>query len=281
MRVFKAQVVFHDQFAVQIDPLSRPEISGGEGLINYRRFNNALGWDVTWEPIRDLTLLGGYEWITDRTLNSEFRELDRDDHAFQLAAYRPVGSRITLGFAGSYILTLYDLPIQNDGETFSFGPRLLAKLGDFINADAGVSYTRTDYDQTGTIGDVDNFEGLTFFAGLRHIMNSRTTEYIRASKNVTPGFHSNFTDILSLQYGITSQVAPAITLNATAAYENLTSSGFLSEDSDRYLAYLSATLRLASHWTAGIAYSFGMKDSRLPDRDYVQNRVILELTRLF
>jgi hypothetical protein len=122
---------------------------------------------------------------------------------------------------------------------------------------------------------------VTFFAGLNHRMNSRTTEYIRASKSVTPGFHSNFTDILSVQYGINTQIAPAVALTATVVYEDLTASGVLSENSYRYLGYLSATFRVASRWTAGLAYSFGLKQSDFPGRDYAQNRVIIEITRLF
>jgi hypothetical protein len=281
IRVLKAQVLFYDQFRVDVDPISRPELSGGRALINYQRFNNALGMTVNWEAIRKVTFVGGYEWVLDQSLNGEFTELDRQDHVFHLSAYRPLGARVTGGLTTSYTLTEYDRPIQNDGHTFSAGPRVSIRLTDFINADAGLAYTSSHYDQTGTIRDQSSYDGLTFGGGLNHRMNSRVTQYVRASKSLSPGFNSNFTDIWSLQYGVSWRVASAVTLNGTFVYENLTSSLALAEDSNRYLWYLGTRLRVARRWTAGISYSYALKDSRLPDRDYSQNRVTLDLTRHF
>lgn len=281
IRILKAQITVHDQFAVQVDPLSRPELSGGSSLLNFRRFNNDLGFDVSWEAIRDVTLTAGYDYMLDRSLNSDFQELDRDDHLFHFAAYRPFGSRVTAGLVASYTTSEYVLPIQNNGQTLSAGPHFVARLGEFLTADAGLNYTRSTYDQTGSIQDQSDFEGLTYSGGLNHRMNSRTTEYVRLSKNISPGYHSNFTDLLSVQYGLSVRLTAAVSMNGTFAYEDVTSSGAGAEESSRYIWYLGTALRISKHWNVGGSYSFAWKDSSERERDYTQNRVTLDITRNF
>jgi hypothetical protein len=281
VRVLDAEITFHDQFSIEVDPLSRPELSGATEVLDYRRFNNDVGFTVNWELMRDVTLLGGYNYVIDRSLNDDFLELDRDDHVFHVAAYRPLGSRINLGLRSSYTITEYVEPIQNNGRTFAFGPHVISRLSDFVTADAGVNYTRADYRQTGTISDASDFEGITFFAGAEHRMNSRTSHYIRADRTINPGFGSNFTDIFSLQYGISLRASSAVTLKGTFVFEDLTSSGAVNENSNRYLWYLGGNLKISRTWSAGLAYSFGLKESDFPGRDYKQNRVTLDITRHF
>jgi hypothetical protein len=43
IRVLKAQVTLHDRFSIQVDPLSRPELSGTGNVFNYQRLNNSSG----------------------------------------------------------------------------------------------------------------------------------------------------------------------------------------------------------------------------------------------
>ena len=282
IRVLKALLTIHDQFSVEVDPLSRGELSGVDNsLLNYRRFNNNLGFELSWEAMREITLLGGYDYVLDRSLTSDFLELDRDDHVLRLAAYRPLSSRFTAGLSSSYTLSQYQLPIHNNGETLTIGPNLIARVSDFLTADLSVGYTTATYDQTGTIQDSSDFEGMSFSGGLKHRMNSRTTQTLRVVKNIDPGFQSNFTDVLSLQYGLEMKMAAALTLHGTFVFEDLSSSGRFGEESKRYLAYLGTKARVSRRWLAGLSYSFGWKDSQLPGRDYTQNRITLDVSHEF
>jgi hypothetical protein len=282
IRVLDAQITIHDQFAIEVDPLSRPEISGTTAeVLDYHRFNNDAGFTVNWEPLRGVTILGGYNYVIDRSLNNDFLELDRDDHIFHIAGYRGFGSHINLGLRSSYTITEYVEPIQNNGETFAVGPHLIAQLTEFVTADAGVNYTRADYRSTGTLADASDFNGITFFAGAQHRVNSRTSHYLRLDRTINPGFGSNFTDMIALQYGISLRASSAISLKGTFVFEDLTSSGTLSENSNRYLWYLGSNFRISRTWTAGLAYSFGVKKSDFAGRDYTQNRITLDITRHF
>lgn len=281
LRVLKAQVTVHDQFSVQVDPISRPEISGTGSVFNYRRLNNDAGFTASWEAIRDVTFVGGYSYIIDRSLTDDFKSLDRDDHVAHLGVYRPLGSRVTLGLVTSYTITDFLEPVQNDGVSFSAGPHVSVRWSEFLSTDAGARFTTSEYDQSGTIADTEDFTGITYYAGARHRLNSRMTHSIRISKNVNPGYGSNFTDILGLQYGMSVKVLAPVTLNGTFVFEDFTSSGTVGESSQRYLWYLGTGLRLSSRWNLGFGYSLGIKDSELPNRDYTQNRVTIELSRHF
>lgn len=281
VRVLKAQITVHDQFSIQVDPLSRPEISGSGSVFNYRRINNDAGFTASWEAMRDLTVVGGYSYVIDRTLTDDFQDLDRDDHLLHLGLYRPLGGRVTVGLVSTHTITDFLQDVQNDGVTLSAGPHVNVRLSEFLSADVGVRYTISDYDQTGSIGDTDDFNGITYYGGVRHRLNSRTTHSLRLSKSVTPGYGSNFTDILGLQYGVSLKVLAPVTLNGTFVYESLRGSGSAGENSERYLWYLGTGLRLSSRWNLGFGCSLGIKDSELPGRDYTQNRVTLELTRQF
>jgi hypothetical protein len=281
IRVLKAQITLHDRFSVQVDPLSRPELSGGGSVFNYQRLNNNAGLTASWQAIRDITFVGGYSFVIDRTISGDFRELDRNDHVFTLGAYRPAGSRLSLGVQSSYVITEYLLPIQNDGTIFSVGPHATLRVTDFLTGDAGVSYTIAEFDPTGTLLDRDDFEGFTYYGGLRHRMNSRVTHSLRVSKAILPGLGSNFTDILAVQYGAQIRLAAALTLNSSLTFEDFSSSGIFGEDSQRYLWYLGSNIRLSSRWHLGASYAIALKDSAAPGRDYMQNRVTLQLTRRF
>jgi hypothetical protein len=281
IRVLKAQITIHDEFSVQADPLTRPELSGGGGVFNYRRFNNDAGFTASWEAIRDVTLVGGYSYIVDRSLSDEFEELDRDDHVAHLALYRPLGARVTLGLAGAWTITDFLENVQNDAVTFSIGPHLSVRWSEFLSSEAGVRFTTSEYDGTGSIQDSEDFSGITYYTGIRHRLNSRTTQSLRVSQSVNPGFGSNFTDIFGLQYGVSLKVLAPLTLNGTFVYENFSASGPGGEESSRYLWYLGTGFRLTSKWNLGLGYSLGIKDSEQPGRDYTQNRVTIDLTRHF
>ena len=77
------------------------------------------------------------------------------------------------------------------------------------------------------------------------------------------------------------EIPAALALKGTFVFEDLSSSGTVNENSNRYLWYLGSTLRVSRAWTAGLAYSYGYKNSDFEDRDYTQHRVTLDITRHF
>jgi hypothetical protein len=283
MRAGKVDLIFHDTAQVQVDPLSRPDINGtsnGE-ILEFRRLNNDVGVQAEWRARTDLAVIGSYDFLIDRTLNSEFTSLDRDDHNFALGVFRDIGASWNVGMLGAVTFSDYLRHVQNDGVTYSIGPHVSVKITKFISAEASVSYTRSDYDETGTIGDRADFSGLSYSFGIKHNMNSRTTQSLRVAHSITPGYGSNFDELTAVQYGINWRMNSFLTLNSTLSYEHFKASGGIGESADRFLFYLGTGWQIARRWNLGVGYSFAWKDSDQPLRDYTQNRATLDLTHEF
>lgn len=283
MKIGQAVLSVYDNFYIQVDPISNANVSTAspEKIVNFRRLNNDLGAQVAWQPMRDLNALIGYDYIIDYSLNDDFTQLDRDDHVISGALNRPINQKLTVGITGSHKWTHYVEKIQNDGTTWSVGPMAIYTFSDFLSMDAGVAYTRAVFEQTGTIGDLSGYDGLTFFGGVKHTLNSRMSHNVRVQRSLSPGFGSNFTDSFSLQYGISASIAKGLSLSSTFIYEDSVSSGTSGDPFNRYLFYIGAAMKLSKNWDLGLGYSFAWKDSETAGQGYKQNRVVLDLRRTF
>jgi hypothetical protein len=281
------QIDIHDSFSVQNDPTSRPDISAvgtsstTGNPIDFQRINNDAGLIAEWRPQLDWGLTAGYDYILDRSLNNEFTSIDRDTHSFSGGVNYNVSPRWTVGLNSSYSMTFYDQKIQNDGSGYSVGPRITYKPTHFLTIEAGVSYAVSSFEQTGTIADTSEFTGITAMLSIRHRINSSFSHYLNFTKDRELGLGSNFNEIFSAQYGFNYRFTSAIALNTTLVYENFSSSAATGEAADRYLVYLGTSYQITRLWSVSVAYAFGLKFSDAPDRNYLQNRLTLELARKF
>ena len=137
------------------------------------------------------------------------------------------------------------------------------------------------YQHTGSILDESNFSGPTYSVGLDHVVNRRTTEYLRVGESLGTGVGSNYATTLTAQYGLNTSLSRGITLHGMVSFEDIKSSGNPGERAQRYLIYLGTGYQFTRYWSAGISYSLGLRDSDLAGHDYVQNRVTLDVTRRF
>jgi hypothetical protein len=273
---------FYDSFAIQTDPVTRPEISGGPNrLINFQRFLNTSGLIAEWRPYRRWGFVGGYSYTIDRSLTSDFLFLDHEAHNFSAGTYHLVSSKLTIGGNASYSLSTYRDSYQNDGAAFTVGPFVSWQMTRFLSLDASVGYTVSSFEDRGLLGDRSDFQGFSFQIGLRHRINSRTSQNLRFGRSVGLGFGSNFTETYSLQHGFTMQLNRAMSVNSLFSYENYSASNIGGESGSRFLYYIGIGYQMSRRWHAMLGYSFAWKDSALAGRDYTQNRVVVELQRRF
>jgi hypothetical protein len=275
------RVTLHDRFSIQVDPVGRGELSGRPDVVAFRRLVNVSGFVADWQPTRDWGFTTGYDFTLDRSLNETFQELDRNDHTVFLGANYTVSTRVKTGVLATYSLSKYQQRVQNDGQTWTIGPTLSAKLSRFLTANASAGYTISTYQRTGLVQDDSAYRGATYQVGIEHQPHRLTTHELRFSQSVGLGFGGNFTDTWTLQYGIKTTLTRAITLHGTFAFENLKNSGPNAEESNRYLLYLGTGYRFTRLWSVGISYSTSLRDSSVAGNGYLQNRLTLDLTRRF
>ncbi len=273
---------FHDYVSaianpVEFGPLGRT----GGNLIEFNRLVNTVGVSADWQVNKDTAIHGGYDYTIDRSLTSQFRNLDRDDHTFYAGIDRRLTPRTTVGLFGSYTMVRYRQQVQNNGNLFSVGPTWSHILSPFVTLHASAGFTGASYDNSGITGDTSGFSGITFQAGARHRINKRTAQDIRFARHTGLGFGSNFTDTWSAQYHLDHKVSARTAVNTTLSYEMLDASGLLGERANRLLWTIGSGWRLTADWSLAAAYTFALKDSNLALGDYVQNRLTLDFTYHF
>jgi opacity protein-like surface antigen len=282
VHIGRVHINLHDNFGVQVDPVSLGSISGGtNAVVNYQRFSNTSGLNTDWRPYRDLAFNAGFDYTYDRSLNRDFTSLDQDGYAFHAGTEYNLSPRWTAGIVGNYTLSRYVQHIQNDGTSYGLGPSLTYRPTPHLTVNLSAGYTVATFQPTGTILDTTSFHGATYTAIITHTLNSRSSQDLRVSHTPSQGIGSNFTEATDVQYGFQTQVRKTITLHAMVAYEHLRASLAGGETADRYLTYLGASYHFSRHWLLGLGYSFALKDSDLAEQSYTQNRLTLDLTRQF
>lgn len=280
----EGRVNLHDIFYVQVSPVDIAALgagaAGGVNLSKFQRFVNTAGISSDWRPAKQWVFYAGYDYTLDRSLNSSFRSLDRDDHTFSSGVNYVANSRLTVGAYSAFTYTTYLQDIQNDGWNFTIGPRLSYQATKFIALEASAGWTTSDYFDNGTIADQSNFSSFTYQGGIRHTINKRTEQALRGGRSLGLGYGSNFTDTYNLQYSLRWLASQGVSIYSTLAYEHIAVSN-AGESADRYLFNLGTGFQLSRRWTLGMNYTLSKKDSDLAGNNYLQNRVTLDLTRQF
>ncbi len=273
----------YDSFSIVTDPTSRPDISGPEGeLINFDLLNETIGILFNWEPNTTWRFSAGYSYGISRSLTSDFDELDVNTHTFSVGAYYRVSPRLTVGVAASYGLNYYSTNYSATAQSYTIGPNFIFRPSQFISVNGAVGYTTMTFGQSGFYGDTSQ-PGANVSAQLNitHKINRLMSEDFNLSNGLLLGLENNYNQILSMQYGLSARFSAGLTLRTSITYNALQSSGPQGENAGQYLFYIGTGRQITRLWSTSIGYSFALKDSSLPDNNYVQNRLTLDITREF
>ncbi len=280
----EGRINLHDIFYVSISPVDIAAVNNAAGagvsLSKFQRFVNTVGISSDWRPVKQWVYYAGYDYTIDRSLNSDFGSLDRDDHTFSSGVNYVANSRLTVGAYSVFTYTAYRDAVQNDGWNFSIGPRVSYQATKFISLEASAGWTTSEYFDTGTIADQSNFSSFTYQGGIRHTINKRTEHALRGGRSLGLGYGSNFTDTYNLQYSMRWLASQGVTVYGTAAYEHIEVSN-AGESASRYLFNIGTGFRLSRQWTMGVNYTLSVKESDMAGNDYIQNRLSFDLTRQF
>ena len=283
LSLYDVTLEVHDQFSIQTDPTSQGDIyntGGPTSLVNFKRISNTAGLFASYQPTLHWTLNAGYDYTIGRSLSDQFTEMDADTHTVFAGSFHAINQRLTTGLSSSYSINEYSRNLQNGGNSFSIGPVLSLKPTAHIYVQFSVGYSSFSFDQSGTLGDNSTFEGITFQGAINHQLNRKVSHSIRVSRNVAPGFRSNFSETFAAQYGVAGPLSRNLTMNATLGYETFVSS-MLRDTGDRYIFNMGTSYQLTKIWTAGVSYSLAWKQASVAGRDYLQNRITLGLVRQF
>ena len=158
--------------------------------------------------------------------------------------------------------------------TLSFG------LSESVRGAAGFQWI--DFDNNGLVGDQNNLSDVYANVLISHRLNATLTQAISAGHESQLGINSNYITLNYIRHTITWNLIRNALLTTEFFYEDADDSGgFINERFQRVGAAGTVGYQLTPHITLGLRYQYTQKDSNVPGRNYIQNRVSLDGTYSF
>jgi hypothetical protein len=272
------RINFHDRFSLQQDPIDELQVSN---VVDYGRFENAAGVSVMWD-LNKAVLTLGYDHYTYIATNSDFDYLDRNAEELVGSASFAVTNTTSVGLESTFVTTYYNKNVLNDSNTYSVGAFVETQLTNYLKVRFAAGYQMIDFNNTGSV--FDSMDSNDYYANIliSNRLNAAITQTLAAGHESQLGVNSNFISLNYIRHTVTWNVIRDTLLSTELFYEDADDSGgFFSEHLHRYGGALTVGYQLTPHVTLGLRYQFTKKDSNVPERDYVQNRVSIDATYSF
>ena len=272
------RINFHDRFSLQQDPIDELQVSN---VVDYGRFENAAGVSVMWD-LNKAVLTLGYDHYTYIATNSDFDYLDRNAEELVGSASFAVTNTTSVGLESTFVTTYYNKNVLNDSNNYSVGAFVETQLTNYLKVRFAAGYQMIDFDNTGSV--FDSMDSNDYYANIliSNRLNAAITQTLAAGHESQLGVNSNFISLNYIRHTVTWNVIRDTLLSTELFYEDADDSGgFFSEHLHRYGGALTVGYQLTPHVTLGLRYQFTKKDSNVPERDYVQNRVSIDATYSF
>lgn len=281
------RINLYDRLSIQEDPSSDPQISG---TAKFRRLENETGLRADWDLNR-IVLGAGFEHAIFKALNQgsvttdgqTFSGLDHTvDSLFGQLGYK-VNPTMLAGVRVNHAETKYTGGQQNNSTSDSYAGFLDGQLTHHISAAISIGYQMQEFQTGGAINDNSNFNSYIFQMSVKHELNRFYTHNLSLNRYALAGIGDNFSTIQEINYGFSWDLIKDWSLNGNAYFQTLKNSGNGpdNESADRYGFSIKGVYKLFRSWDLGLGYDFLMKDSSIPENDFLQNRVYLDLTYNF
>jgi len=265
------RLTFYDQFAILQNPIDEPTLSN---TARFDRFQNSAGLTALFD-FNDLKFVIGYDHFTYKTFGGdEFDFLDRREEQVFASASLRLSDAVTVGLDGSAGLFSYDLPINNDGTTWSAGPFVEATLSQYTTLRLDGGYQGMDFQQTGTTGDKSNDNGWYGGLTIAQRLNQHWSHSFSIGHEARLGLEVNFYQYTYARYLAQWRLNPRMTVGLQAFIEDADESGGVAQNSERSWRWggsVSVSWRLGNKLSAELNYGYVRKDSDLTLRSYYQN----------
>jgi hypothetical protein len=288
------RINIHDRFSLQQDPVAEIALSN---VADYGRFENVIGVSVLWDLNAAVVTLG-YDHYNYVATNSLFEYLDRSAEILNGSIGFTPNATTTVGLEAVLVDASYDQNVLNDSVTYSAGLFLETQLSSYVRVRVAGGYQNINFDNTGLVNDPNDLSDYYANILLSHRVNAVLTHNISAGHETQLGVNSNYVTLNYVRYTANWNILYHTLLSTEFFYEDAEDSGgagpliapgtgaflfnpFAAEHIERIGGALTLAYQLTPHVTLGFRYQYTQKDSDLPLRDYVQNRVSIDGTYSF
>lgn len=275
----------HDRMSLTENAYSQPEISGTG---NFGYFENTAGLEVAWD-LNKVVISASYDHVVNvaTTTNFSYR-----DHSSELVSTRVAYSLNPTTQTGIEIgggLTTYDRqmttnsPALSDTTYYNAGLFFRSQFTPYLMLKASAGYTTYHLDKPPVFAPSADISAYYVNLYLQHRVNTKLTYIMEVGRSIQLGIFSDTLDLYYARIQPTWRIIRNITLRTPLFIEHATqsiSSGG-SEQIDRYGGGVEAAYQLTRKLNLSTSYSFGKKQSNKFGRNYVQNRLVLDLNYSF
>jgi hypothetical protein len=272
------RINIHDRMSLQQDPITEAQLSN---TANYGRFENTAGISVLWDLNKVLATIG-YDHYNFVATESEFDYLNRNAEIVSGSLSLAATSTTNVGVEGNAVFSRYDQNVLNNSEDYSVGGFVETQLGSYLKVRGAAGYQWIDFDNNGLVGDQNNLSDYYANILISHRLNAVLSQSVSAGHENQLGVDSNYITLNYIRHTITWNVIRNTLLTTEFFYEDGDDSGgFIDERFQRVGAAGTVGFQLTPHITLGLRYQYTQKDSNVPGRNYIQNRVSVDGTYSF
>ena len=274
----------HDRFSITENTYQDPTVVGSA---NYSRLENAAGVGGTWD-LNTVQLRAGYDHVNyiglQGTTQSAGQPNGQSEVFSSSAGYavRP-GMRAGLEVGGSLIH--YDQTsgsqLFTDATQVSVGGFLDEKLSEYLHGRASVGYQVFSPDQTGSLTNSGNLDGVYAQLGVSHRLNQYLDYSLTGGRTLNFTFFGGTVDLYYVRWQANWNVLRRWSVGTSFQYEHGSQLGSGSEVFDRYGPGLSLGRTITTKLSGSLAYQYYWRGSDLPNRDYTVNVLTLNLAYRF
>jgi hypothetical protein len=270
-----------DRFNYSQDVISQGTIGGGTA--QFPRIENTAGLRMRWHPSQYVFELGysHYNFFAASGGGTNFDYLERSAELLLARAGWRLGEVTTLGLETTASFTDYAATLQSDNRSVSVGPYLDWQVTPTLNLSLRGGKVFYSFDPNLSRPASEDFN--SYYVGLeaRHQLTDHIRQQLSLTREVQQGLNqgSDYIEQLHAGYLADWDFHRSAALGVNFFYENFNEpQGGVDEKSDRYGAGVALTVRPLDHFQASVRYRFTTRDSDLPDNNYDQNSVSLNLS---
>lgn len=271
-------VNLHDRIAQTQNSTTDPTVSGTG---NFSAIENTAGLRVDWE-LSKVFLSVGYDHYNYLSTSTSFSNtLDRSSELLNLRAGVIVNEGLRTGIELGGGLTSYDMKTHNDNSYYSAGVFAEAQITQVISARASGGFLHYDFDTTGTVLSAGATDGYYADLSVDHQITQVMNHGISIGRETRAGTSTDLFTLNYLRYRNNWNFMRDTVLKTTVFYQWSGAAVPGGESFNHFGGGLSASYQLTKNLTGTLGYQLVVKDSNLPLRDYLQNRVSLDLLYSF
>jgi len=264
----------HDRVSVSQDAYENPAATGSG---NIGTFDNMAGVSATWD-LHDVVLTTGYDHLLRRSTTSGFSQQNATSHAVHGSGGLKVNSFTIIGV--DLGATLIERETQSGGVQYNIGLSYRSQISQYLSVRAALGYTLYQLDNPAP-GQSKDLNAIYGSLAVQHRVNRIVSYSLEAGRDVQIGLFSDILDLYFARLQANWNLIHKVSLGTHLSYEWGTESGGAGDEITRYGGGISVGRGLTEKLSARLYYDLLVRNSNLPGREYLQNRVGLSLAYAF